>query len=358
MSNDRVRYKGTFRRGQKLYSHLYGGHYGIILAVHGEQKPETIGEIGGFMVTGGNANIDVVFENHYSKMLPESIVRGVQWTVLEEDVTEAEIMEAVARADAVIAKAKADDEEKKRKLQELREQLPAQYPYLETTAGGEKSRVLASKNIKKELAHNFPGQKFSVKSKSYSGGDSIDVSWNDGPIKAEVDRIVSKYEEGHFDGMNDIYEYDDNPFPDVFGGSKYVFAQRRVGFERHVEIAKSELGLSVRYDDYQMVDAVTGTEIDRDTQRRVGDVIDNKSFYVRPEHPVEEAPVQVEGVVVRKNEEKNGIEILFGQKPSDDVLEMVKEQGFRFSFHNGKIWWAKFTEEKWAFAQSFIPKGV
>ena len=110
MSNDRVRFKGTFRRGQKLYSHLYGGHYGIILAVHGEQKPETIGEIGGFMVTGGNANIDVVFENHYSKMLPESIVRGVQWTVLEEDVTEAEIMEAVARADAVIAKAKADDE--------------------------------------------------------------------------------------------------------------------------------------------------------------------------------------------------------------------------------------------------------
>ena len=39
-------------------------------------KPETIGEIGGFMVTGGNANINVVFENHYSKMLPESIVQG------------------------------------------------------------------------------------------------------------------------------------------------------------------------------------------------------------------------------------------------------------------------------------------
>ena len=74
---------------------------------------------------------------------------------MEEDVTEAEIMVAKARADAAIAKTKADDEEKKRKLQELREQLPARSPYLETMAGGEKSRVLASKNFKKKIARQF-----------------------------------------------------------------------------------------------------------------------------------------------------------------------------------------------------------
>jgi len=348
-------YTGKIGRGQHVRDR--SGNAGIVMAVHGEQHPETVKTLlGGVMLTGGGAVLDIVFGHFYCKMLPESVVR--HWTILEDVATEAEIVEAVIVAETALEKARLEKVEEERKLKELREQLPAQYPYLETTAGGEKSRVLASRNIKKELAHTFPGQKFSVKSRSYSGGNSIDVSWDDGPTKVEVEVIVSKYEEGHFNGMEDIYEYSDSPFPDVFGGSKYVFAQRRVGFERHVEIAKSEFGLNVRYDDYRMIDAVTGAEIERDIIRRVGDAVDNKSFYVRPEHPVVETDVVVEGVVVRKNEEKNGIEILFGTKPSDEVLDAVRDHGFRFSFHNGKIWWAKFTEEKWAFAQSFIPKGA
>ena len=44
----------------------------------------------------------------------------------------------------------------------------------------------------------------------------------------EVEMIAKKYQTGSFNGMIDLYEYDDNPWSDVFGGRKYVFVQNRV----------------------------------------------------------------------------------------------------------------------------------
>src|SRR5699024_254785 len=38
--------------------------------------------------------------------------------------------------------------------------------------------------------------------------------------------ISRKYKSGHFNGMEDIYEYDNNPWGDVFGDCKYIFTRR------------------------------------------------------------------------------------------------------------------------------------
>lgn len=88
----------------------------------------------------------------------------------------------------------------------------------------------AAANIKRELAEKFPGVKFSVRSKSFSMGNSVDVSWEFGPTSKEVDAILDKYVEGHFDGMTDCYEYgrdtQTRAFQTEHGSAKYVHGSR------------------------------------------------------------------------------------------------------------------------------------
>ncbi len=65
----------------------------------------------------------------------------------------------------------------------------------------------AAKLIRAELKKAFPLTKFSVTSESYSMGNSIRIHWNNGPTTNAVKEISKKYQEGHFDGMTDCYEY-------------------------------------------------------------------------------------------------------------------------------------------------------
>jgi hypothetical protein len=89
-----------------------------------------------------------------------------------------------------------------------------------------KDCVVAAKNIRIELKAAFPSVKFSVKTRKYSGGDSIDVRWEDGPTTKMVDAIIQKYQGGYFDGMTDCYNYEQNAWTDAFGDAKFVFAHR------------------------------------------------------------------------------------------------------------------------------------
>lgn len=64
--------------------------------------------------------------------------------------------------------------------------------------------------IRAELKKEFPGVKFQVHSKTYSGGDSVTVRYElteTTPTPAQVEKIAFKYQAGHFDGMTDMYEY-------------------------------------------------------------------------------------------------------------------------------------------------------
>lgn len=99
---------------------------------------------------------------------------------------------------------------------------------LETKPETKKSdHALAAANIRRELKAAFPTIKFAIRSKSYSGGDSVDIRWELGPTSKEVEAITNKYQEGSFNGMIDLYEYDsDRSWTAKHGSAKYVHCQR------------------------------------------------------------------------------------------------------------------------------------
>ncbi len=72
-----------------------------------------------------------------------------------------------------------------------------------------KRASLAANAIKKEIKKEFPGIKVSVRSDNFAGGNSVDVYVEDASpeMMKSLNRIVSKYRYGHFDGMTDSYEY-------------------------------------------------------------------------------------------------------------------------------------------------------
>jgi len=227
-------------------------------------------------------------------------------------------------------------------------ELLADYFYLETVKGSKKSsHALGAANIRKELARVFPGVKFSVRSDSYSGGDSIDVSWTDGPTSSEVTKYTDKYQECDFDGMTDSESYRHGLFSDLFGGAKYVHESRSISPALVIEVAAG-MGYTITTDQYgqpQDVDYELGRTFIREAYQT--------SKYTPEPVAAPITPVVVEGVTVRRNEDKGGIEVVFSAKPDRAVLDALKSHGFRWSQRQG-LWWSKFSEESWAFANSLV----
>jgi len=79
-----------------------------------------------------------------------------------------------------------------------------------------------AKIIRKKLRSLFPKQDFSVISRKYSGGSSIDVRWVDGVATEKVEKEIKEYSGSGFDGMQDLKYSKDNPYL-----VDYVFAERR-----------------------------------------------------------------------------------------------------------------------------------
>lgn len=231
--------------GSRVYCGLHGGHNGIVYFIHGEQRPETVKSLCGVMITGGHADFDIVFDNgHRSLRVPEGIVRGVQWRILDEEplASAEEIAEAIRFADATDILDKTEEQLTKDRRETERQRLRQEFGswLTQTKPGQYGSAAQGAKNLKKELARAFPGVKFSVKSSTYSGGDSITVSWNLGPTTKQVEAISGKYQEGSFDGMQDMYETNhDNVWPDVFGGAKYVSENRHFPEELQERIERA-----------------------------------------------------------------------------------------------------------------------
>ena len=87
-----------------------------------------------------------------------------------------------------------------------------------------------AKLIRAALKEAFPEVKFSVKTRKYSGGSSIDVSWQEGPTSEQVKAIAGAFEGGYFDGMTD-YRGSHNHMmngEDVSFGGSFVFCARNV----------------------------------------------------------------------------------------------------------------------------------
>jgi hypothetical protein len=89
--------------------------------------------------------------------------------------------------------------------------------------------------IRKVLRGAFPACKFSVTTARGSMVSSVNVRWTDGPTVKAVDAIVGCFEDGHFDGMQDMHVYAQgaDKFLVVEGttyerGTRYVHTSRTI----------------------------------------------------------------------------------------------------------------------------------
>ena len=80
--------------------------------------------------------------------------------------------------------------------------------------------------IRKRLKQLYPTTKFSVTSSIFAGGDSVSVRWVDGPTFDAVNVVVRDYQEGSFNSMEDMYEYDNRNTN--ITQVKYVLPQREM----------------------------------------------------------------------------------------------------------------------------------
>ena len=95
--------------------------------------------------------------------------------------------------------------------------------------------------LKRILKYKYPQYKWSVSGRHFANGNSIDAYYTDSKfnrdnyheylntelVKTEDDniqRIANLFQEGHFDGMTDMYEYNDDK---VLGSAKYCTAKRK-----------------------------------------------------------------------------------------------------------------------------------
>ncbi|MCN7673228.1 hypothetical protein MLZ33_25335, partial [Escherichia coli] len=222
-------HNGALVVGQILETGRYGR--AVITRVHDRSNKDSVIELvgDGAIVSAGNAAFDLVyFSGARSKFVPECIIRGgLPWIVHTEVVTQAVLENLKKAADD---KERQDAEDKARAdaafaLEKSRLQEAPEYKHLKKLADnkGKCEAANVSSNIRAELKKAFPGVKFSVKKLSF---DCVQISWTDGPTKNEVEAISDKYENGHFNGMEDIYEYNTSPFNVVYGGVKYVTTRR------------------------------------------------------------------------------------------------------------------------------------
>lgn len=94
--------------------------------------------------------------------------------------------------------------------------------------------------VRAALKVQYPTVKFSVRSKSYSGGSSITITWTDGPTVNDVERVRAKYEGATFDGSIDLKEYRTATFKGkrVQFGADYIFCTRSYSREFATKIAE------------------------------------------------------------------------------------------------------------------------
>lgn len=83
--------------------------------------------------------------------------------------------------------------------------------------------AITAKAIRKELKEIFKTIKFSIRSKTYAGGDNVTIEWTDGPSEKMVRKIADKYEGGTFDPYTDYHGWDSTGIPEGIPGVHFIF---------------------------------------------------------------------------------------------------------------------------------------
>lgn len=329
---------------------------GTILHLHGYNDPD-------YLIISNNGkmyriiNLDTFDEHwqeYYSLYWPSDGRKGIHVEITDERLTDSQVDDIIRHA--ALAKIEKELEalrnadETEREIQRLK----TSYPHLTQEEKGSKlwGQTLAAHNMRIELKRAFPGHKFRVISKKYSGGDSVNISWTDGPTQKEVEAITGKYQEGSFNGMEDIYEYNhENLWTGIYGGAKYVFEQRHFSKEFIERIAAQE-GTPIVWNTYGGYD-VTGEDWQTQQSRRhwLNKALSETSAYSQTDKTETTQSAPVYGVTVSINTEKQGVEIRFPSKPAQTVIDSLKANGWRWSRFNS-CWYNKANDTNLIFANS------
>jgi len=233
--------------GSRVFCVLYGGSFGTVVKIHGIPSPETIEVLfGGMMVSGGSAHYDIIWDNGtQSPQVPESIINGVQWRILDEElVTEEEIKLLYEKAEMTKAAQIKAEKEEKEAIERRRYELlnDVNYSHLIPLINSHQSIKEVHKNIRADLKKYFPTTKFSVT----GDYDAVRIRWTDGPQLNTLRNFIIKFESYSTDFTGDYRDPTPSAFNDVFGGKKYVFTERCVSDEailKALTIVKNKLNL-------------------------------------------------------------------------------------------------------------------
>ena len=169
------------------------------------------------------ASVPLVFIKDEANRTP-----GCRFVLLntEDREDDAEIAGLLANAATVAAQEAARQKTEAEASEAAREALRNSPEWSHLEQGDDRySGKLAAKNIRKELKKALPRFKISVRKSNY-GAINIDAGSLPDETVEIIRGIADKYKGGYFNGMEDLYEHEDSPWTDVFGGADYVFIHR------------------------------------------------------------------------------------------------------------------------------------
>jgi hypothetical protein len=249
-------------------------------------------------------------------------------------------------------------------------ELRVKYPYLTPLTDPNDKKNITMDNIRAMLKNEFPGIKFSVVHPHYG---TVNIRWTDGPTTEQVSKLEKLFQDHHSDETGDYWDYKGGNFNDLFGGMSFVFCNRDMSketetaiteegtrlFEKHPFDCHSSGNFIYRIFCASSIPAnakVTGIEHTGENSGLSTPATFYRLSYELSTPAAPEALNNVthsEGIEVRHNEQKNGIEIRFPGKPANEVLTSLKANGWRWS-HFNKVWYNHYTPENLSFANGLI----
>jgi phospholipid N-methyltransferase len=186
----------------------------------------------------------------------------------------------------------------------------------------------SAKILREALKKEFPEIKFSVRSKSYSMGSSIDISYTDGPIEKDVEKIASEFEDVRYDEMTGEI---------LSGGNRFIRVSRDVSEENEKAIFNQIQKEYVNFDGWTLEDYHKG-RMDWDVARIFRNKLAETPFYAtsKKETKQEEKPVETKQETAKTENTSNNdtYEVIyqgtwtwlkFPGKPSEKVLKALDD---------------------------------
>lgn len=284
------------------------------------------------------------------------------------DLTDSMLKMLLALKDKKLALEKAAKEEKDRKFMEARKAYREKYFYLPCKVTEDHKYLRTgevSRNLREILKREFHGTKFTVRSDSYSGGDSVRVKYEDGPAYKKVNGIVSMFQENHADITGDYWDYDPNAFNCEFGGFSYAHCERDISngvIDRLCEILIAKGNKDDRDLSYNSNLLRLAHEIAEYTDflgAEIADIVWNDTdnryevVFKAAENPTPTDPNTTKGkggITITENKAKNGIELRFPTIPNEAVRNELKSHGWRYTRFN-RCWYKTASAETLAFAK-------